>query len=295
MERTDEDLLEPGWRERWCRVNGVDLHVIEAGRAGDPVLLLLHGFPEFWWAWRNQITPLAQAGYHVVVPDLRGYNLSAAPRETSAYHLEILTQDVVCLAQAMRADTFDLVGHDWGAVIGWCVAARHPERVKRAVLINGPHPEAWVEEVFRSPVQALRSAYIAFFQAPRLPETILSASNFSRLKAALRRSARVGTFSPSALEHYTKAWARPGSLSGMLGFYRALRRASAGGTIGRVTSPLRLIWGDRDRFLGWGLMEASMARCDRGSFRVIEAGTHWLHLEQLDLVTDEIVRFMGSD
>lgn len=219
--RNDADLLEPGWREGWCHVNDVDLHVIEAGRSGDPVVVLLHGFPEFWWAWRHQITALAEAGYHVVVPDLRGYNLSSAPRETSAYQLDQLIQDVVGLAGELGADTFYLVGHDWGAVIGWCVAARHGERVKRAVLISGPHPEACVEQVFTSPAQAMRSAYIAFFQMPLLPETILSALGFARLKAALRRSARRETFAPSVLERYAVAWARPGSLSGMVAYYRA--------------------------------------------------------------------------
>jgi pimeloyl-ACP methyl ester carboxylesterase len=146
--------METGWRESWYHVNNVDLHVIEAGRFGDPLLVLLHGFPEFWWAWRCQISPLASAGYHVVVPDLRGYNLSEAPKETSAYRLDILTQDVISLVDAMGAGGFYLVGHDWGAVIGWCVAAWYPERVKRAVLISGPHPEAWVEQVFKSPAQA---------------------------------------------------------------------------------------------------------------------------------------------
>lgn len=293
--QNDAALMEPGWRESWYHVNDVDVHVIEAGCPGDPLLVLLHGFPEFWWAWRGQITPLANAGYHVVVPDLRGYNLSDAPKGTSAYQLDILTQDVVSLVDAMGADGFYLVGHDWGAVIGWCVAARYSARVKRAVLINGPHPEAWAEQVLKSPAQTLRSAYIGFFQLPRIPEAVLSLFNFARLKVALRRSAQAGTFSSQVLERYVAAWARSGPLSGMLASYRALRRAKAGGIIGRVAAPLLLIWGDRDRFLGRRLMEASMERCDRGSFRVVEGGSHWLHLEQSDLVVGEIVRFLSEN
>ncbi|MBV1687820.1 alpha/beta hydrolase [Novosphingobium sp. G106] len=162
MTSDDAALLEPGWREQWCEVGDARLHVVEAGRVGDPMLVLLHGFPEFWWAWRHQITPLAAAGFHVVVPDLRGYNLSCAPQEPSAYGLEVLAQDIVRLAAALGSQSFHLAGHDWGAVIGWCVAARHPERVRKAVLISGPHPEAWIEQIFRSPVQLLRSWYIGF-------------------------------------------------------------------------------------------------------------------------------------
>lgn len=110
---SDPDLMRPGWREATRRVNGVTLHLVEAGRVGDPLLVLLHGFPEFWWAWRHQITPLAQAGYHVVAPDLRGYNASEAPREIAAYHLDTLAADVVALADAYGAERVHLVGHDW--------------------------------------------------------------------------------------------------------------------------------------------------------------------------------------
>ncbi|MGI4940965.1 MAG: alpha/beta fold hydrolase, partial [Janthinobacterium lividum] len=132
-----ETLLQHGWRESTRSVNGVNLHVVEAGDAGRPLLLLLHGFPEFWWAWRHQITPLAEAGYHVVVPDMRGYNTSDAPQEVSAYTIDILAVDVVALADAFGADRFHLVAHDWGAVIGWWVAATYPDRLNRVVLMDG--------------------------------------------------------------------------------------------------------------------------------------------------------------
>src|ERR1700712_3794326 len=138
-----DSLLEPGWRESTQRINGLNLHIVEAGDPADPLLILLHGFPEFWWAWRHQITPLAEAGYHVVVPDMRGYNTSDAPQELSAYHIDTLASDVVALADAFGADRFHMVGHDWGAVIGWWVAAQYPERLDRVVLMDGPHPDAW--------------------------------------------------------------------------------------------------------------------------------------------------------
>ena len=136
-------LLQPGWREAVHRINGLDLHIVEAGEPGRPLVVLLHGFPEFWWAWRHQITSLAQAGFHVVVPDMRGYNLSDAPQEVSAYALDTLAADVVGIADAFGADRFNLVGHDWGAVIGGGVAATYPARLERVVLMDGPHPDVW--------------------------------------------------------------------------------------------------------------------------------------------------------
>src|SRR4051812_16674282 len=113
------ELLRPGWREGMRRINGLDLHIVEAGADDAPLLILLHGFPEFWWAWRHQITPLAAAGFHVVVPDMRGYNSSSAPQELAAYRLDTLADDVIAIADAFGAERFHLVGHDWGAVIGW--------------------------------------------------------------------------------------------------------------------------------------------------------------------------------
>jgi pimeloyl-ACP methyl ester carboxylesterase len=135
------DLLQPGWRGRRIPINGLNLHVVDAGREGDPVLILLHGFPEFWWAWRGQIAPLVEAGFHVVAPDMRGYNLSDAPDELSAYRLDILADDVAALGAAFGADRFDLVGHDWGGVVAWAVAGRHPERLRRLVVMDAPNPD----------------------------------------------------------------------------------------------------------------------------------------------------------
>ena len=117
------------------------LHVLEAGDEEAPLLILLHDTPEFWWAWRYEITPLTEAGYHVVVPDHRGYDMSDKPQEVAAYTLDTLAADLVALADAYGAERFDLVGHDWGAVIDWWIAATYPDRLKRVVLMDGLHPD----------------------------------------------------------------------------------------------------------------------------------------------------------
>jgi pimeloyl-ACP methyl ester carboxylesterase len=289
---SEHPLLQPGWREAVRPVNGLDLHVVEAGRPGNPLLVLLHGFPEFWWGWRHQITPLADAGYHVVVPDLRGYNLSSAPQEVAAYDLDTLTRDVLGLADAHGAALFDLVGHDWGAVISWSVAARHPDRVGRLVVLDGPHPSTLGRSALTHPMQVVRSAYAGLFQLPWIPEVALRAFGFAGLRASMQRTSRLGTFTDEDLDRYVAAWNHPGSLTAMLNYYRALRRRRLE-TPARIVPPTLVLWGEDDSFLGRHVAEQALARCDDGQLVVIEDATHWLHLEESEQVNAEILRFLG--
>jgi pimeloyl-ACP methyl ester carboxylesterase len=287
-----DTLLQSGWRESTRSVNGVTLHLVEAGRPGDPLLLLLHGFPEFWWAWRHQITPLADAGYHVVVPDQRGYNSSDRPQQVSAYHIDTLAADVVALAETFGAGPFDLVGHDWGAVIGWWVAARHPERLHRVVLMNGPHPDTWGRQMLKHPTQALRSTYAAFFQLPWVPETTLAAFDFAGLKTMMQGSAKPGAFEPGALDRYAEAWSHEGSLTAMLNYYRALRERTAGETPVRIAPPTLILWAEDDVALEPHLAEAGLALCDQGKLEFVEEASHWLHLEQPERVNRRVIEWL---
>jgi pimeloyl-ACP methyl ester carboxylesterase len=285
------DLLQLDWREATHQVNGVQLHAVEAGRTGNPLVILLHGFPEFWWSWRRQITPLAEAGYHVVAPDLRGYNRSSAPRDVADYDLSVLAADVTGLAAALGADRFDLVGHDWGAVIGWSVTAHNAERVRKAVLMDGPHPDAWPRQMLSHPTQALRSAYVGLFQLPWVPEAMLGSFRFAGLRAAMRSSARSQAFEPGALDRYVEAWGR-GSLTAMLDYYRALARRPWT-QAPPVDPPVLVLWGSEDRFLERPVMEASAALCRDGRLTVVEGASHWLHLEEPERINAEILAFLG--
>lgn len=219
----ESELLMPGWRSGRRQVNGLWLHVVEAGPRDGPLLVLLHGFPEFWWAWRHQIAPLAEAGFHVAAPDLRGYNLSDAPRGIGSYRLDLLVADVLALADGLGAGRFDLVGHDWGGVIAWATAARHPDRIGRLVVLDAPNPDL-LGQALKHPTQALRSSYAAFFQLPLLPEALLGAFGFAGLRALMRGSARPDSFRPGDLDRYAAAWGQPGRLGAMLNYYRALRQ-----------------------------------------------------------------------
>ena len=286
-----QELLRPGWRSRLVQAGEVSLHLVEAGPEDGSPVLLLHGFPEFWWAWRHLLDPLAAAGFRAIAPDLRGYNMSEAPAGVDAYRTERLAADVTALADALGLGRFRLVGHDWGGLVAWAVAAQAPERLERLVIMDAPHPGVWARFMTRYPIQALRSAYVGWFQLPMLPETMLRAFDFAALRSTMRGSARAGVFDRTTLDRYAQAWARPGRLTAMLNYYRALPR-SARTAPERLDVPSLILWGDRDSFLDNRLAQESAARCTNGWSSVLQDATHWLHLEQPERVAAELIPFL---
>jgi pimeloyl-ACP methyl ester carboxylesterase len=175
--------------------NGVQLHVVQCGPAAGPLVVLLHGFPEFWYGWRHQIAALAAAGFRVWVPDQRGYNLSDKPRPVRGYVVDELARDVVGLIDAAGHATAAVVGHDWGAAVAWHLAAQHPARVRRVAVLNVPHPQVMGPALLRKPGQLLRSWYVFFFQLPWLPEAVVGLRGWWLARQSLRRTSRPGTFS----------------------------------------------------------------------------------------------------
>jgi epoxide hydrolase 4 len=298
MAQATEELSIPGWSGRLTtgqhRVNDVRLHHVEAGNADAPPVILLHGFPDFWWGWRRQIGPLAEAGFRVVAPDQRGYNLSSKPPRHTAYDLDVLAADIMALADALGSEKVRLVGHDFGGLVAWWIAACHPERVERLAVINAPHPEVFGPYLRRHPTQMMRSLYAGFFQLPWLPETVLSAGNYALLRQALTESSRPGTFTPSDLRRYERAWAEPGALKAMLDWYRALR-VKAHLRDARVTVPLLLIWGQKDQALETGLAEESLKMCDDAKSVFFETASHWVHLEEADAVNRALIDFLRPE
>lgn len=291
---TTTDLLEPGWTSRFVTAKGVRLHVVEAGDPSGPPVILLHGFPEFWWAWRKQIGPLAAAGYRVIVPDMRGYNLSERPAGIAAYYLDLLADDIAALADALGIVSFRLVAHDWGGVVAWWVAVRHAQRIERLVIMDAPHPDTWAQAMRRDPVQALRSLYALLFQLPGLPEALLGSFRYKGLRGLMTMSARPGAFSPREMERYVSAWSQPRALTAMLNYYRALRRRWTSTPPARITPPTLVLWGEHDTALGRPIAEAAVALCDRGSLRVIPRTSHWLHVEAPEMVTGAMLEHLAG-
>ena len=286
-------MASGGLGEHVHALDGIDLYTVEAGPPDGPLLILLHGFPEFSYGWRHQIGPLAAAGFRVVVPDQRGYGRSGKPEGIDAYRLHLLGADILALARSCGRERFSLVGHDWGGIVAWWVAARHPEAVERLAILNAPHPDVAWSFVRRHPTQLLRSFYVALFQLPGLPERLLAAGDYLLLRRALSRTSWPGAFRPEDLAIYRDAWARPGALSGMLGWYRALIRRPPK-PVGRVTVPTRILWGRRDRALAPGLADASLALCDRGRITWFADATHWLPHEEPKAVSADLVAFLGG-
>ncbi|GJD66260.1 alpha/beta fold hydrolase [Methylobacterium frigidaeris] len=270
---------------------GVTLHVAAAGPADGSLTILLHGFPEAWFAWRHQIGPLAAAGLRVLAPDLRGYNRSDKPREIAAYHLDRVADDVLALADRHGAQRVRLVGHDWGGIVGWWLAARSPERIDRLAILNAPHPDVLAAYARRHPVQALRVVYFALFQVPVLPEAALRAADFLALRQALHLTSRPGTFADEDIARYREAWAQPGALEGMLNWYRAMRLKDRR-ELAPIPVPTLILWGRKDPALSPHLATACLELCKQGRIAWLPEATHWLHHEEPETVAAELTAFL---
>jgi pimeloyl-ACP methyl ester carboxylesterase len=283
-------------RHGYAELDTVRLHYVEAGEG--PLVVLLHGFPEFWFAWRGQIGALAAAGFRVVAPDMRGYNLSDKPAGVASYALPLLTADVRDLiAERGGADGARLAGHDWGGLVAWATAAHHPASIRRLAILNMPHPQRMLEGL-RNAQQLRKSWYIMAFQLPWLPERLLRLRHFEGLRGPLEHDARGGAFSPSDIARYVEAWSQPGALTAMLGYYRAtirarLRRQSE--QLAPVTAPTLVIWGERDRHLGAELAEphaADVPNLDR--VVRIPTASHWVAHDEPELVSRLLIEFFGA-
>lgn len=286
--------VDSTWLQQCVETNGVTLHVVDAGPRDGPLVVMLHGFPEFWGAWKQYVGPLAAAGYRVIVPDQRGYNLSARPAGAKAYTADILAADVVGLIDAAGRQRAALIGHDFGGFVGWWTAALHPSRVERLVVLNAPHPRAMVASLLSNPLQIAKSWYIFVLQIPWLPERIVSVNSFAVLRSIIRWTGEHGSFSAADEASYIDAWSKPGSLTAMINWYRALfRRVQNTLHLPRITVPVLLIWGKHDRYLSRSLAEASIEYCDDGRLEWVGA-THWLHHEKPDVVHGLIARFLAG-
>ncbi|MFC5970689.1 alpha/beta fold hydrolase [Halomarina salina] len=282
----------PG-RSEYVSTGDCRLHVRVAGAEDAPPVVLLHGFPEFWYGWHRQMDALADAGYRVLVPDQRGYNLSDRPAEQRAYRVERLVDDVTGLLDATGHDSAAVVGHDWGAMVAWVLAQDHPERVERLGILNVPHPAAFEETLRSNWEQVFRSWYAGFFQVPRLPELAMRARDYGLLERTLTGSSHRGTFSEDDLRRYRTAWGREGALTGMLNWYRANGLGSGLFDRDRRIEPeTLLLWGADDVALVEENARRSLEYCDDGSLEVFEQASHWLQHERSREVSERLVDFL---
>jgi pimeloyl-ACP methyl ester carboxylesterase len=279
-----------GLHEGYAKVGDVELHYVEAGDG--PLVLLLHGFPEFWYGWRRQIAPLARAGFRVVAPDLRGYNLSSKPDDFADYSADKLATDIRGLIRELGAESAMVVGHDWGGTAAWTLAANHPEVVDRLVILNAAHPRK-LNEGLRNLRQLLRTWYFFYFQLPKLPERRARRRQWRFFKRFLR-DARP-PYAPEQIDRYVEAWSQPGAAKAMIDYYRAaVRLSSKQDELPAISAPTLVIWGEGDRYLGPKLAEPhhedvpNLDRVER-----VPGASHWVHHDESERVNELLVDFLA--
>lgn len=277
---------------RTIEPNGVALHAVTAGPThGDPVICL-HGFPEFWYGFRNQIPALADAGYRVIVPDQRGYNLSDKPDGLDTYTLTTLADDAVGILDSLGYDQARVVGHDWGAAVLWQTLLEHPNRIEQAVTMNVPHPAVFDEYLFSDFRQTLKSTYMYVFQLPGVAEWLLTTTDCWGFRQFLASTNSEDAFTPDDMDRYREAWTQPGAATAMVNWYRALFQRDPGGVPDMTVEPETLvIWGTEDPLLEARMAEESAGFCRDGRLEEIPDATHWLQHERPERVNELICSF----
>ncbi|WP_336338302.1 alpha/beta fold hydrolase [Haloarcula brevis] len=287
---TDASLLaEQDLESTYYQVNGVRLHAVTAGDPDAPLVVLLHGHPDFWYGWRDQIGPLVDAGFRVVVPDQRGCNLSDAPEGIDPYRQEELVADVRELIRSEGRQSAHVVGHDFGGFVAWNLALRHPSAVDRFGILNVPHPTVYRETLRVSPGQVARSWYVWFYQVPKLPEWLLERNDMANMVESLEVTSNPGTFDEATLDRYKAAWRHSGVVP-RVNWYRGFRR-SGRPPRSTVSQPTLICWGEADIALLPSMADESVGYCENGQLRTFRDASHWVHHERPE-VTDELLRHL---
>ena len=272
--------------------SGVRLHVVTAGDPADPLVVLLHGFPEFWYGWHRYIEPLVEAGYRVIVPDQRGYNRSGKPAGVRPYRITELTHDVVALIRSDGYESAHVIGHDWGAFVAWDLALREPERVDRLGIVNVPHPTAFRRTLLGNREQLRRSWYAVAFQFPVLPEWAAARNDFSLWTRVLTDSVPPGTFDEADLDRYRAAWGRPRAARSMVNWYRAVPRYPRLPPRESVAAPTLIVWGERDEALVPELAPRSLSYCVDGRLERFPDAGHFVTHERPAEVAELLVEHL---
>jgi pimeloyl-ACP methyl ester carboxylesterase len=282
----------------YAAVNSIRLHYAESG-SGDRLVILLHGFPEFWYAWQKQLIALSEK-FHVVAPDMRGYNLSDKPSRVEDYRIDKLVADVIGLLDHFGAKQAAIVGHDWGAGVAWAIAQKYPERVSRLAVLQVPLQAAWRANLTLK--QFMRSWYMFFFQIPRLPEWLIARQNFRAIERTFQEKVgRKNSFTQQDLERYKEAVRQPGALTAAVNYYRAnlfdrllvRNQTKDKQGVGRIQVPTLFIYGEQD----FAIIPATVRDlekyidADYSEVRIPDSG-HWVQNEAPEEVNAALLEFL---
>ena len=293
----------PDFQSQYAEVNGIRLHYVSFGRG--KLIMFVHGFPEFWYEWDNQLVEFGR-DYQAVAPDMRGYNLSSKPAEIEKYHVKEIIEDLRALAEHLGHEKFIMVAHDWGGAIAWSAAMRHPEMLEKLIIINSPHPAVFARELLKNPDQQKASQYMLMLRSAEA-ERVLSENNFARLMDLLVQFGSKWELSEEKRLKYIAAWSQPGALTGSLNYYRASplyppTSKNDEKQIGSILSlptemfeikiPTLVIWGEQDRALLTGNLDGLGEYIEDLTVKKIPDGTHWVSHEQPELVNSLIRDFI---
>jgi len=295
----------------YAEVNGVRLHYAKSGSG--QLMLFLHGFPEFSYAWNNQLQEFGR-DHLAVAPDMRGYNLSSKPEAVDQYRMPLLIEDVRALAAKLGYGAnrkFILVGHDWGGAVAWAYAAAHPDTIEKLIIVNAPHPGIFSRELRDNPAQQKASMYMLMFRGPDAEKALSANNNQFLVDVVLANGLKNGHFTEADKAEYLKAWSQPGALTGGLNYYRAAQvgppsggtppatapstapAAAAPPAMPKIMVPTLVIWGEKDTALLTGNLDGLEAFVPQLTVRRIADGTHWVIHEQPAVVTKHIRDFLA--
>lgn len=256
----------------YITTNGIRLHTAFAGSEDGAPVFLLHGFPDAWFGWEAQIESLADSGFRVIAPDQRGYNLSDKPKGVASYQMNTLVDDILGLAEALGYERFHLAGHDFGALVSWSLAMRHPERLERLAIANAPHPAVMRDYLRSHPSQRRKSWYAFFFQIPGLPELVVRANNWRILISAMPDD-----LTETERNRYRQAWAQPKAMTSMINWYRAMMRQQRQSTASfKIMVPTLVLWGQQDPHISYEMAPLSVDLCEDGRLVTFKEASHWV-------------------
>ncbi|UCD82368.1 MAG: alpha/beta hydrolase [Desulfobacterales bacterium] len=294
----------PEFKSQFADVNGIRLHYVSVGQG--KLIMFVHGFPEFWAQWENQLIEFG-SDHQAVALDMRGYNLSAKPEDVNDYHARSLIEDLRALAEHLGHQKFILVAHDWGGAVAWSVAMRHPECLEKLIIVNSPHPAVFARELLNNPDQQKASQYMLLFRSPKA-ERVLAENNYARLLDVLFQFGSKWEMTEEVRLKYIDAWSQPGALTGGLNYYRAspLYPPTSPEDVQKIKNILNLppemlavkvptlvIWGEEDQALLTGNLDGLQEYVENLTVKRIPDGTHWVSHEQPTRVNALIREFLS--
>jgi epoxide hydrolase 4 len=271
-------------------INGITLNVAIAGpKSGEPVILL-HGYPDAHFGWRDQIVALASRGFRVIAPDQRGYNLSEKPKGVENYMQEVLVSDIIALADNYGFETFNLAGHDFGGIVSWNLADTHAVRLKKMVIFNSPHPAVNQKFQEENEKQKKKSWYAYFFKLPLIPELVMKAGNWKFGERAMEES-----YTENEINEYKRAWSQKGANRATINWYRGLFKQDLDRRFDIIDVPTLIVWGKADPHIMWEQAEPSAAMTSEGRVVYIENATHWVMRDASEQTSQILIDFFTEE